>query len=654
MSGSFRSSGRFNARLQGALALSPDALRRAEKIAALSADRNGLSAGQAKASAKRVRTTKSAVSSAGPIQRYPSLARALEEHGGTGKELTAEERSELFWAPFDQVIPNRAEIFAPRNLKLSLASFARRGWRVLEPGTPLIWNWHIDAICAHLEAVSAGEIRRLLINVPPGHMKSLLVSVFWPAWNWLHWPSWRALCASSGLGLAVRDSGKCRDLIQSAWYQDVFQPEWKIKTDSNAKASYQNTSYGLRHAVSVGAATTGFRGNALIIDDLVQVLLSGSDAIREEANKWCAKAASSRLADPRHDAIVMIMQRVHHQDPSAWALRNKTNKFEHLMLPSYFEKARKYRTVLADTERWKEFGEDRRTEEGDLLFPELFTQEVLDGQLEEMEELEFAAQHQQRPTPATGNLFKAEYFCQSGEGKKFWPNDILFRPDQLIEAYICWDTGAKKGVKNDYGAGSLHVRARDGYTYVAPLVLKKMDTTDVEREVLITWATWKHRLGNVLQGAPIEEGASNATAVVQNAKRLMAHRREMEKAFALHQARGHDESTFDWKVPVGWSEEDWILVCSAPEFHPMPFTPKPMKKEQRARGILSFCEGRNVRMVSVDDFVAQLWLSHMEAFPLSGPDDAVDSFVTGIERMAGLSDKESLIDGMDMSVFSEE
>jgi phage terminase large subunit-like protein len=578
---------------------------------------------------------------------------------GQRKELLEEdlsplERARLFWKPEDLVYRDRAEVFAQKNLLMSLSDFVREAWKVLEPATPLLWNWHIDVICAHLEAVSAGEIRRLLINVPPGHMKSLLVSVFWPAWVWAHLPEWRVLCASSGLSLATRDSGKCKDLITSPWYQYAFRPKWQIKRDSKAKASYQNDRYGLRHAVSVGAATTGFRGNALLIDDPLQVMQAYSDPARQESVDWVDKAAASRLADPRHDAIVIIMQRVHWEDPAGHVLRQTKDKYEHVSLPSYFEKASAFRTVLADTERWMQFGSDPRKQERELLFPELFTEDVLVGAEETMGDLEFAGQHQQRPTPAAGNMFKAEYFCQDKEGKAFWPHDVLFDPAQLIEAYLCWDTAAKKGVANDFGAGVLIARARDGHSYIAPLVLEKMDTTDVEKKVLLTWATWKKRLGGILQGAPIEEGASNATAVVQHARRMMSHRREREMAYEQFIARGGDPGRFDWKAPPDWTLEEWELVCSAPQFHPLPFSPRPMKKEQRARGVLSYCKGRNARMVALDEYVTRQWMGQLLAFPLAKNDDAVDAMVTGLEFMAGLSDNEPFIDGDELTACEYE
>jgi phage terminase large subunit-like protein len=306
------------------------------------------------------------------------------------------------------------------------------------------------------------------------------------------------------------------------------------------------------------------------------------------------------------------------------------------MLPSYFETARKYHTVLADTTRWGQWGTDQRTQEKELLFPEIFDEKVLARAEKRMGDLEFAGQHQQRPTPAAGNLFKAEYFCPDPEGKTFWPASLLY-DQKIIEAYICWDTAAKKGAHTDYWAGILVAMPADGRVLLVPLVLEKYDVPEGEKRVLLEWAKWKPILGAALHGAPIEEGASNATAVVQNARRLMAHRREQELEFEVWRQNGYDENAFDWKTPVGWESDEWNSVCESPPFHPLPYPPKPTKKVPRARGVLSFCQGRNARLVSIDDYVTRQWLSQLLAFPL-GHDDAVDATVTGLERVAGLND----------------
>ncbi len=135
----------------------------------------------------------------------------------------------------------------------SLDVFVRQGWHVLEPGVDLIWNWHLDLICRHLEAISRGELTRLVVNIPPGHMKSLLVAVFWPAWVWANDPSWRVLFTSYDMALSTRDSVRCRDLISSDWYQETFRPSWRMKIDQNVKSHFENNAGGLRQALA-GAA----------------------------------------------------------------------------------------------------------------------------------------------------------------------------------------------------------------------------------------------------------------------------------------------------------------------------------------------------------------------------------------------------------------
>jgi len=122
--------------------------------------------------------------------------------------------------------------------------FIPLAWDTAEPARPFLPNWHIDAIADHLQAVADGEIQRLVINISPGHAKSLLVSVLWPAWMWVRNPKWRALFASYAADLAVRDSVRCRSLIESEWYQAMFRPEWQLSTDQNTKSLFENTEKG--------------------------------------------------------------------------------------------------------------------------------------------------------------------------------------------------------------------------------------------------------------------------------------------------------------------------------------------------------------------------------------------------------------------------
>lgn len=126
-----------------------------------------------------------------------------------------------------------------------LGEFVRQAWPIIEPSTAFVPGWHIDAIVEHLAAVSRGQIRNLLINVPPRHMKSLLVSVLWPAWEWITWPERRWLFSSYAASLSIRDSVKCRRLIESPWYRGLWGDVFTLTGDQNAKGRFDNSPFRL-------------------------------------------------------------------------------------------------------------------------------------------------------------------------------------------------------------------------------------------------------------------------------------------------------------------------------------------------------------------------------------------------------------------------
>src|ERR1700686_2915012 len=160
----------------------------------------------------------------------------------------------------------RAELNRERGSR-SLGYFVQLAWPIVEPGRIFVSGWHIDAIIEHLEAVTRGEIRNLLINVPPRHMKSLLVSVFWPAWEWIRFPERRWLYSSYGAQLSIRDSLKCRRLIESPWYQRLWGDRFALTSDQNTKGRFDNDRSGYRLSTSVGGAATGEGGDRIVCDD---------------------------------------------------------------------------------------------------------------------------------------------------------------------------------------------------------------------------------------------------------------------------------------------------------------------------------------------------------------------------------------------------
>src|ERR1017187_10876144 len=190
----------------------------------------------------------------------------------------------------------------------SLRQFVQQAWVVVETSTQFVPGWHIDANIEHLEAVTRGQIRNLLINVPPRHMKSLLVSVLWPAWEWIRWPERRWLFSSYAATLSIRDSVKCRRLLESPWYKTRWGHVFMLTGDQNAKMRFDNNRSGYRLSTSVGGAVTGEGGDRIVCDDPHNVADVTSDAIRKSALDWWDIAVSTRVNDPKTSAMVIVMR----------------------------------------------------------------------------------------------------------------------------------------------------------------------------------------------------------------------------------------------------------------------------------------------------------------------------------------------------------
>jgi predicted phage terminase large subunit-like protein len=310
---------------------------------------------------------------------------------------------ELYYLP-REVLIEKAQARAAYNKKKmkercerDFAYFVRKSWHTVEPNA-LVWGWHMKAICMHLEAVAAGDLTRLLINVPPGMSKSMLTSVLWPAWVWTTRPEMRFLCCSHGLELALRDSVRCRRLIQSEWYQSL----WNIQLvgDQNAKQKFENSSNGFRQAIA-STGITGARADHVIVDDPHSVDSAMSELQRQSTTDWFLEALPTRLNNPISSSITVIMQRLHEADVSGVILE-KNLPYCHLMLPMEFDPNRKCVTSIGF--------EDIREEEGDLLFPTRFPYEVVERDKQVMGPYAAAGQFQQSPSPRGGGIIKREWW----------------------------------------------------------------------------------------------------------------------------------------------------------------------------------------------------------------------------------------------------
>lgn len=344
----------------------------------------------------------------------------------------------------------------------SFATFVKRSWHVLEPATELKWGWALDAICDHLEAVTAGDIRRLLINCPPGLMKSLLVSVFWPAWEWgpKGQPSHRYVSTAHEQSLAVRDSRRMRGLVESEWYQD----RWPIKLadDANAVVFFENEHRGFR-ASTAFTSMTGKRGSRVILDDPHSVKTGESDTMRAETIRTFREALPSRVND-KSSAIVVIMQRLHERDVSGNILSRDT-EYVHLCLPMRFEPERRCSTKLGFT--------DPRQTDGELLFPELFDEERTAELERELGAYGVAGQLQQRPIAREGGLFKRGWF----EGRIVSAADV----PKGVTWVRGWDLAGTAKKSADATAGVKMGRAPDGRYFIANVRNERIEGLAVRR-----------------------------------------------------------------------------------------------------------------------------------------------------------------------------
>lgn len=323
----------------------------------------------------------------------------------------------------------------------SLAEFIRQAWHIVEPGVPYVHGWHIDFICEHLEAISDGvEIddspyNRLLVNVPPGTMKSLIVNVFWPSWEWgpRNMPHLRYVCAAHKVeNLSARDSRRMRQLVTSDWYQKRWGDRVKLARDQNEKLNFVNSANGSRIATAI-TSLTGIRGDRVIIDDPHSVASAGSDSQRKSEVETFLEAIPTRLNDPIKSAIVVIMQRLHQDDVSG-VIVEKGLGYDHIMLPMRYDSSRAFPTKLGY--------EDPRQSDGELLFPQRFPEDIVQRDENVMGPYATAGQFQQMPQPRGGGIIKEEWW-------QLWDQGV-YPPRDYVVASL--DTAFTTKTENDMSA----------------------------------------------------------------------------------------------------------------------------------------------------------------------------------------------------------
>ena len=379
----------------------------------------------------------------------------------------------------------------------SLSEFIRQAWPVIEPGTTYIENWHTDLISEHLQAVNLGQIHRLIINIPPRHMKSIHATVSYPVWTWLKTPEKRFIKVSYSDNLSRKHNILSRDIIRSIWYQTNWSDRFRLKDDVNRQNEFRNDHQGMMMSTSVGGALTGEGGDVIIIDDPQNPLMANSETERQNSINFFKNTLQTRLNDPKTGAIIIIMQRLHESDLTGYVLSEDLG-YTHLCLPAEAEE----RTVITYPISKREV----IREPGDLLNPARFDKDVLEGLKKSMGSVQYAGQFQQTPAPAEGIIFKRE-----------WMNNTFTKKSLPYLSMIIqsWDMAFTKSEGSAKVAGFVMARAGSNI-YILDLENDKMTFTESVAAVRRLSGKWPKARAKVV------ENKANGPAIVDLLKKEIA------------------------------------------------------------------------------------------------------------------------------------
>jgi predicted phage terminase large subunit-like protein len=322
--------------------------------------------------------------------------------------------------------------------KRGLREFVEIAWPLVEPSRPYIRNWHTDAICDHLQACAKRQIKRLVVTVPPGSMKSLSCCVFFPSWTWTQAPEQKFIYASYNDKLSRRDSLRTRRLIESDWYRDRWGDQFELHQDRKGAEVYSNDAGGFRMMTTIKGGVTGEHADIQVVDDPIKPLdvsksLAVADTALKEVDAWWNETMASRLVDFENSVRIIVMQRLVEGDLAGRAIEEG---YEHLMLPMEFEIKRKCYTSIGF--------EDPRTDEGELLSPSRFSRDAVDQLKREMGTRGASAQLQQNPVPAGGNIIKEHWIR--------YYDRVPTRFSSLIQS---WDCSFDDGEDASFVVGSV-------------------------------------------------------------------------------------------------------------------------------------------------------------------------------------------------------
>lgn len=343
----------------------------------------------------------------------------------------------------------------------------------LSPASAYLHNWHIDKLAENLSACEKGEIKRLIINLPPRSLKSIITSVAWPCWLLGHNPARKIICASYSKSLAVKHSEDCRKILSASWYKEVF-PSTNIVRQQNSREKFVTSNGGFRLATSVYSSVIGEGADFLILDDPQSPRQAASPKHREQMISWFESGFLTRLNSKRDGVAVIVMQRLHENDITGHLLLNHSRQWQHLKIPA--------------------IGDD-----GLPMHPEREDLDVLERLKLELGSFEFESQYQQNPTPREGRLIKPEWL----QRYRSYPAEA-----EIIQS---WDTGIKAGDKADPSCVTTWAVGDNAY-FLLDVMKAHMEYPELKRAAVSMAEKWN-------PNAVLIEDKASGQSLLQDLKR---------------------------------------------------------------------------------------------------------------------------------------
>jgi predicted phage terminase large subunit-like protein len=365
--------------------------------------------------------------------------------------------------------PPNLQVVFDSILRSDFTAFIQKAFATVSPGDGFSPNWHIEAMAHELTMLMRGENRRLIITIPPRHLKSICTSVALPAFILGHDPTRKIICVSYSQELAVKHANDCRTIMNSDWYRRLF-PGTKVDPSKNTETEVMTTERGFRLCTSVGGTLTGRGGNVIVIDDPIKPAEAMSDTTRERLLHWYSTTLLSRLDDKEHDSIILVMQRLHEGDLAGHLLEQ--GGWKHLNLPA-----------IAEIEQRVEIGPGlyHTRKIGDLLHPARESEAVLDDMKIQMGSATFSAQYQQSPIPAGGNMVDWKWF-------NWFDLDGSVTIDDIV---VSWDTAMKPTELANYSVGTVW-GIRGGLYYLIDVIRVRLDYPNLRRKVIEVNGRWQN------------------------------------------------------------------------------------------------------------------------------------------------------------------